>query len=1037
MRWAGSGPRANGMAGGGRGRRIAGLAAAAWLAWPLWALAGTEPGGVAARELLAAATRLDAAATRARLCSLPLARLAAGGAEGLSAAVAPSGEPGGGGAEVLQGVVVVSLDGETAGLPAAGGGAPGGLPAGARPEAWGPWGGGPGAAALGDVRLVFLDGGLPADEAARQLAALPGVVFAEPYFIHRAVALPNDPLLGEQLNLVLVGAPAAWDLSRGETHPEPVAIVDGGFDIAHPDLAPNLLLNGADPANGIDDDGNGYTDDTRGWNFATGTDDPAALAGVTPAAVRHGTHVAGLVAAVANNGLGVAGLTWNDRVLCVAAGDAVRDDAVVFGYQGILYAAERGARVINCSWGRQLTTSLLEQAVLARVQELGALVVAAAGNDAAGFPFYPAAYPGVLGVANVTDDGQPHYSTNYGPWVDLSAPGVDVLSLFPGGALGRLTGTSMASPLVAAAAALLWGREPTLAAEAVALRLRVTAASLAASAGEAAGGLGNGLLDAARALTWSGPGYGLAGVEVSEEAGDGDGVVEPGEAVLLRPRWRNLLGDGQAPVTVRLAVLSPHAVVTQDSAMLAPLAAGAVAGVDRPLRLAIAATAPVGTVLTLAWELGGPEAGSPYRDRQASELVVTPLFHDLADGEVKVTLAANGRLGFAGRGGGDGRDGAGLRYVPVGQMDGNGPLDNLLFEGALLVATGPDRVSDAARYSGNGAYQRDFNPDSSHDAPRRLVPLPLPGGSERLARVAAAFRDDRSVNPLQVPLPVAVRWLGLAPLDARPPGVTLLLASVTNIGAATLDGLRYGYFLDWDLNGGGFFPAFSANSTAWDAGGRAGLVWRDDLPDGQSVAAALVPEGEEPTLFRAVTNDGSAGGWGIYDGFLDEEKWAALSAADGPLAAVSTDVSQVLAGGPVDLAPGDSVRFVLVLAAGDTPDAALAHAAGGRELAGRVLRAPIWSSPPEPFAVGPPYPNPWNGRVALPVRGNPLAPWELLVYDLRGRLVRRFAPRLLAGGEPLIWDGFDARGRPVPSGAYLLRAGQAGAAATRQVVLVR
>ena len=1031
-------PGSIGTAGGARGWPVAGLVAAAWLASPFGAIAGAGSGpGVAAREMLASVARLDGAATRARLRGLPMSRLSDGASKTVPTGHAQSGPAGGAGAEVLLGVVVLSLGEESAVWPAVGNVPPPALPDDVRPAAWGPWGEGRGAAALGDVRLVFLDGDLAPDEAARRLAALPGVVFAEPYFVHRAAALPNDPLLGEQLNLVLVGAEAAWDLSRGETHPEPVAIVDGGIDITHPDLAANILLNAADPPNGLDDDGNGFVDDTRGWNFAAGTDDPAAFAAVTPAAVRHGTHVAGLVAAVANNGRGVAGLTWNDRVLCVAAGDATRDDAVVFGYQGILYAAERGARVINCSWGRQLTTSLLEQAVLARVHELGALVVAAAGNDAQAFPFYPAAYPEVIGVVNVTDDGQPHYSTNYGSWVDLAAPGVDVLSLFPGDALGRLTGTSMASPLVAAAAALLWGREPALDAAGVALRLRVTAASLAASAGAAAAGLGNGLLDVAGALTWTGPGYALAGVEVSEEAGDADGVVEPGESVLLRPRWRNLLGNGQAPVAVRLACLSPHATVTQDSATLAPLATAEVAGVDRPLRLTIAPTAPVGTVLTLTWALTGPEAGTPYRDRQASELVVTPLFHDLADGEVKVTLAANGRLGFAGRGGGDGRDGAGVRYVPIGQLDGNGPLDNLLFEGALLVGTGPDRVSDAARYSGNGAYQRDFNPGSSHDAPRALAVLPLPGGRERVARVAAAFRDDLSTNPQQVPLPVEVHWLGLAPLDAQPPGVTLLLTSVINRGAATLVGLRYGYFLDWDLNGGGFFPAFSANSTAWDEASGAGLVWRDDLADGQSVATALVPEGQEPTLFRAVTNDGSAGGWGIYDGFLDAEKWEALAAADGPLAAVSTDVSQVLAGGPVDLAPGDSVRFVLVLAVGATRAAAKIHVAGGRELAGRVLQAPIWSSPPESFAVGPPFPNPWNGRVALPVSGNPLAPWELLVYDLRGRLIRRFAPRLLATGEPLSWDGRDDRGRPVPAGGYLLRAGQAGAAATRQVVLVR
>jgi hypothetical protein len=152
------------------------------------------------------------------------------------------------------------------------------------------------------------------------------------------------------------------------------------------------------------------------------------------------------------------------------------------------------------------------------------------------------------------------------------------------------------------------------------------------------------------------------------------------------------------------------------------------------------------------------------------------------------------------------------------------------------------------------------------------------------------------------------------------------------------------------------------------------------------------------TYFRAITNDGSVGGWGICDGSLDAEKWEALTA--------------------------DATRA-----------AAMIPVAGGRELVGRVLQSPIWSSSPEPFAVGPPFPNPWHGRVAWPVSGNPLAPWKLLVYDLRGRLIRRFAPRLLATGKLFFWDGQDERGRTVPAGGYLLRVGQAGAAATRQVVL--
>lgn len=955
--------------------------------------------------------------------------------------------------EALAGVVVVMLAGagDAGDAPAAaesaarGRGAGAGTDGGARPalpalSGWAPWWEGPSAAALGDLRLVFCDPAWPPDAAAGRLAALPDVVFAEPYYLSSIAALPDDLLLGEQLNLVLVGAPAAWDLSRGELYPEVVAVVDGGMDIAHPDLAANVLLNAADPPNGADDDGNGFLDDHRGWDFATGTDDPAALRTAAPLSFQHGTHVTGLVAAVANNGRQVAGLTWNDPVLCVAAGSPTRDRAVTFGYQGLLYAAERGARVINCSWGRPLVSSLLELAVLRRVQDLGALVVAAAGNEGNAFAFYPAAYPGVLAVANVTDKGARHATSNYGLWVDLAAPGAGVLSLFPGGQVGELTGTSMASPLAAAAAALLWGREPGLSAAAVSRRLLAAALPLPGAALTAGAGLGSGLLDAGAALGWEGPGYEIVAVGV--EDADGDGRVSPGEEVALRPRWLNRLAGARGPAQVTLSVPAPHdtaLVVLSATATVPPLAAGASAEADRPLRVVVAADVPLGSPLPLVWSWEGAadrgRPGEPYRDRQVTELAVAPLFADLDDGEVKVTLGGNGRLGFAGKGGGNGSDGYGVRYVPAGSQMGDGLLGNLLFEGALLVGTGPGRLSDAARYAAQGAYHRDFNPPAAADAPRSLAPFALPDG-RRLARVRADFTDARAAAPL----PVAVRWLGLAPLAADPPGVTLLLTTILNTGTAPLAGLRYGFFLDWDLNDGGFFPAFQTNTTRFEPSGGYAVTLSGAAPAGLTVATALLPAGPEPALFRAVANDGSdpENGWGIYDGFLDEEKWDALSDPDGPREAVNTDVSQIWAGGPVDLAPGDSVRCVLLLAAGASPAEAADNLAGGRALAQRVLAAPIWETPPPAPSVGAPYPNPWNGRVSVPVAGTSLAPWRLLVYDLRGRLVRRVGPQALAGfrGE-LAWDGVDDAGRPAPSGTYLLRVVQDGQAATRRAVLVR
>ena len=358
-----------------------------------------------------AVRRLDAAGGRSLLCATPLvsdspALRAAGSAEEL----------------VFGGVAVLRL-------------APGNsiekvaADSGLDVLATAPWWSDAAGHPLSSLQLLFFADGISPAAAAARIEAAAGVEWAEACRAHRVSALPDDPRIADQTYLEMIRAAGAWDLARGEWNPVTVAVVDAGIDIGHPDLAANVMLNQLDPLNGFDDDGNGFIDDHRGWNFAVGSDDGAALADATPSGVAHGTHVAGLVSAVADNSLDVAGLTWNGPILCVSAGNAVADNVVTFGFQGILYAAERGARIINCSWGRQLTKSSLEAEILDYVHSLGGVVIAAAGNDNQPYPFYPAAYPDVVSVASVGADTLRHFTSNYGDWVDLAAPGVDLLSL--------------------------------------------------------------------------------------------------------------------------------------------------------------------------------------------------------------------------------------------------------------------------------------------------------------------------------------------------------------------------------------------------------------------------------------------------------------------------------------------------------------------------------------------------------------------------------------------------------------------------------
>ena len=300
----------------------------------------------------------------------------------------------------------------------------------------------------------------------------PRVAYAEPNFIlHAADVVPNDPFFsrlwglhntGQTVNWTAgtpdadIDAPEAWSVSTGSPDVV-VAVIDTGVDTAHPDLAPNIWVNDGEDCpgcrtNGVDDDGNGYVDDWRGWDFANGDNNPADDNG-------HGTHVSGTVAATGNNGLGVAGVTWSSRIMPLkflgADGSGTTDDAI----SAILYARAKGVPILNNSWGGGDGSQALRDAI-EQTDASGELFVAAAGNDFTNTdvePFYPASYdvPNILVVGASDQLDRKAWFSNYGVrTVDLSAPGTNVYSTWTGATYRFADGTSMATPQVSGAAAL-------------------------------------------------------------------------------------------------------------------------------------------------------------------------------------------------------------------------------------------------------------------------------------------------------------------------------------------------------------------------------------------------------------------------------------------------------------------------------------------------------------------------------------------------------------------------------------------------------
>jgi len=366
--------------------------------------------------------------------------------------------------------------------------------------------------------------------------------------------VPNDPYYSSSgswgqayddlWGLKTIQAEGAWQKTTGSNEVV-VAVIDTGIDYNHPDIAQNIWTNPDEiPGNGIDDDGNGYVDDVYGWDFASFDNSPIDDNG-------HGTHVAGTVGAVGNNGIGIVGVNWNVKIMAVKFLNDSGSGSLDASVSSLIYAADNGARVFNNSWGASGTFQAISDAVnYATAKRI--VVVAAAGNsnaDASGFS--PANEPNVITVSSSDHNDQKSDFSNFGSKIDVAAPGGDssnsspkhdyrnILSLrasgtdlYGGGEMVvgtnyyRARGTSMASPHVAGAVALFLSAHPDFTPEEVRQALRQGA-------------------DDVTGAPWSfNLGYGRLNVARSLEK-----TLPPPVAKILSPRQSSVVGGSEVSVS--------------------------------------------------------------------------------------------------------------------------------------------------------------------------------------------------------------------------------------------------------------------------------------------------------------------------------------------------------------------------------------------------------------------------------------------------------------------------------------------------------
>jgi len=353
---------------------------------------------------------------------------------------------------------------------------------------------------------VKLPTGKRKDAAIAEFLASNGVEAAQPNFYYRLHLAPNDPSFGSLWGMEKISAPMAWEIETG-SEAVVIANIDTGTKLDHEDLAANLWTNqGEVPNNGLDDDNNGFVDDYYGYDFFFNDPDPSDQH-------NHGTHTAGTLGAVGNNGLGVVGVNWNVKIMSIkiynASGFGTTSAMLMNAYNYVRMMKLRGVniRVTNNSYGGCDEACGYDQATKDAIDALGdagVLQVFSAGNEGGNSdvqPMYPAAYdsPSIISVANSTSSDTRNTSSNFGPTsVDLAAPGTSILStLMSASNYGSFTGTSMAAPHVAGAAALLAAHRPELSAASLKATLLNTVDQMPAWNGIVRSG---GRLNVARAL---------------------------------------------------------------------------------------------------------------------------------------------------------------------------------------------------------------------------------------------------------------------------------------------------------------------------------------------------------------------------------------------------------------------------------------------------------------------------------------------------------------------------------------------------------
>lgn len=698
------------------------------------------------------------------------------------------------------------------------------------------------------------------------------VDYAQPRFFVQPLFTPNDPQHTQQYYLNLIKAYQAWDITFGDTN-ICIGIVDGGIQFTHQDLMANVKYNYNDPINGIDDDGDGYVDNFRGWNFGNNTNDPTAS--LSP----HGVFVSGISSATPNNNIGITGVGFRTKYLSVRIDNA---QGWGFGYEGIVYSADMGCQVINASWGNTFYSPMNESVVRYATINKNALVISAAGNSNLNEKFYPASYEYAISVTATNQTDTKWVNSTFNVSADIAAPGENIRSTWPFNGYDISSGTSFAAPQVSAAAALLKAHKPAYNAIQLGERLKVTADS---SIYQVPGNanfyhrLGSGRLNIHRALTDPDrPSIVAKNIMINGVANE---KISAGTQASITADFMNYL-EPASNLSIRLVSESPHFTVISPAIQVGGLGMmQTFSNSSQAFILEVAADAPMNVFTELKFVFEADD----YYGYQYFRIDANLDYMDLAVNNITTTITSKGDLG----------------YNQPYQMFGQGfrwNNSNSLFDySGLMIGDSPTRVSNNAYSNTIPQYDRHFNP---------VEIVELVNGTGAAREIHAAF-NDALAQAQQIPVLVKQKAYAFDHDNNR--DYIIQEFTIINSGNQTLQNVFAGNFTDWSIGN------YQQNQAKFIPEAKMAYAFSNNPQ--QPFTAIKVLSGGAANAY-CINADGLSGSINYYNGFSNAEKYQALTGADQRHETVVGDVATVVSQGPFTIEAGDSVMIAFAFIAGQS-----------------------------------------------------------------------------------------------------------------------